>query len=236
MPVSFLCKELLPCGAVLSTFELAQALNRYGVDAYIVSAYNNPEYERFFQVEVKREPVGTTVAVSPRCEGEWAYVRTRDERWLQHESRKIVVSGYLRDWLGDGVIIGNGTHERFFNQHIDRDIDVLVTGNYEANKNMEATLERAKSIGGRVVWFGRSVVPSAGIETVENPGLLEIPRLYNRAKCFLTMSRNEGWGRPVAEAMACGVPDVINENGGNRDIEVVEWEQIAKQFISTLWP
>lgn len=180
---------------------------------------------------MKREPVGTTIAVSPRCGGEWAYVRTRDDRWKEHKSKKLVVSEYLRDWLGDGIIISNGTHERFYDQHIERDIDVLVTGNNEHVKNIDETLARAKRLGERVVWFGRSVVPTAGIETVENPGLLEIPRLYNRAKCFLTMSRNEGWGRPVAEAMACGVPKIINENGGNRDIEVIKWEIVANKFI-----
>lgn len=211
-------------------------MNRNGIEASIVSPFNNQEYERFFQVEVKREPVGVTIAVSPRCEGEWAYIRTQDDQWLHHPGKKIVVSKYLQDWLGDGVIISNGTHERFHNQNIERDIDVLVTGNYEQNKNIDATLERARQIGGRVVWFGRSVVPKTGIETIENPRLDEIPRLYNRAKCFLSMSHNEGWGRPVAEAIACGVPEIINENGGNREIAVVSWNEIANKLITTLWP
>jgi L-malate glycosyltransferase len=119
-----------------------------------------------------------------------------------------------------------------------KDIDVLFCGNWESNKNIEETVRMAKEIApdGKIVWFGRSTVPIDGVEVITNPSLDEIPILYNRAKCFLSMSKDEGWGRPVAEAMACGVPRIINENGGNREIEVVPWSNIANQLIKTLWP
>jgi hypothetical protein len=113
MVVSFVFKELITCGAVLSTFELVQALKILGVDARIVSDYNNKELENYFGITIEREPKGITVAVSPKCGGDWAYVRTRDERWKPHKSKKIVVSKYLQDWLGSGIIIPNGVHSRF---------------------------------------------------------------------------------------------------------------------------
>lgn len=236
MVVSFVFKELITCGAVLSTFELVQALKILGVDARIVSDYNNKELENYFGITIEREPKGITVAVSPKCGGDWAYVRTRDERWKPHKSKKIVVSKYLQDWLGSGIIIGNGTHERFYDMGLERDIDVLICGNYEWNKAIDETLNRAKGHGEKIVWFGRQTVPKAGVETVSSPSLEEIVRLYNRTKCFISASKNEGWGRPIAEAAACGVPRIINENGGNREIEVVPWSNIANQFIKTLWP
>src|SRR6266498_1438813 len=113
MQISFVLKGLVTCGAVLSTFELVQALRKLGHEAYIVSKHNNKELEEYFGVKVEREPKGITIAVSPKCEGEYSYVRTRDERWKMHKSKKIVVSKYLQDWLKDGIIIGNGTHSRF---------------------------------------------------------------------------------------------------------------------------
>ncbi|MFA6445734.1 MAG: glycosyltransferase [Candidatus Paceibacterota bacterium] len=237
---SFILREVINCGAVLSTFELCQALNRLGHTAVIVSDYNNPELEKYFSVNIIRAPIGITIAVSPKCEGDFAYVRTKDERWLNHKSKKIAVSQYIADWLKENgqesVVISNGTHERFYNMGIERDIDILLAGNYEDTKNIVATIERAKQIGAgkRIVWFGRHTVCGEEYENITNPSLDEIPRLYNRAKTFLSMSKDEGWGRPVAEAMACGVPNVVNLNGGNRDVGVVSWENIANKFIENI--
>lgn len=235
--VSFLLKELFCCGAVLSTFELVQALKREGVDARIVSDYNNKELEDYFSTQIERVPVGITIAVSPKCKGEWAYVRTRDERWKTHKSKKIVVSKYLQEWLGNGIIIGNGMHERFYDMGLERDIDCLIVGNYEENKNIEGTITRAKELvgeSGRIVWMGRVVQNIQGVDVIGSPRLDEIPTVYNRSKMFISMSKSEGWGRPVAEALACKVPKIINENGGNREIEVVPWSKIANQFIKTI--
>lgn len=240
MEISFLLKEVITCGAVLSTFELVEALRKSGISAKIVSDFNNEELEDYFNIQIEREATGTTIAVSPKCEAEWAYVRTRDDRWLTHKSKKIAVSDFIRNWLefhGQKVqaVIGNGTHERFYDMGLERDIDVLIVGNYEANKNIEETVNKAKQIGGRkIVWFGRSTQPMPEVQHLNSPYISEIPKIYNRAKVFISASKEEGWGRPVAEAMACGVPEVINENGGNKEIEVVSWESIAKSFTKQI--
>ena len=242
---SFLLVELITCGAVLSTFELVQSLKREGVDARIVSPHNNKELEEYFGIIVEREPKGITIAVSPKCEGDYSYVRTKDSRWLKHKSKKIAVSKYIADWLqesGENVILtlGNGTHERFYDMGLERDMDVLICGNYEENKNIEESIDYAKRLtggAGKIVWFGRytgGVDSYKGVEKIQSPDIKDIPSLYNRAKCFLSMSKSEGWGRPVAEAMACGVPKVVNLSGGNREIEVVPWSQIAKSFIKQI--
>ena len=141
----------------------------------------------------------------------------------------------MQEWLKDGIVISNGTHERFYNMGLERDIDCLISGNYEDNKNIEATIDKAKQIGGRtIVWFGRGTKSVPGVQNISSPDIKDIPKIYNRAKVFISASKEEGWGRPVAEAMACGVPKVINENGGNREIEVVPWSQIAKSFIKQI--
>lgn len=240
-PISFLFEELITCGAVLSTFELVEALRKIGREAYIVSPYRNQELEEYFKIVPVTEARGVTIAVSPKCQAEWAYVRTNDPRWLQHDSKKIAVSEYIKKGLDKKtrcvIVLGNGTHERFYNMGMVRDIDVLICGNDESNKNIEETIANARDIASiedpRIVWFGRSTSGKHNIETITAPNIRDIPVIYNRAKVFLSMSKDEGWGRPVAEAQACGC-EVINKNGGNRTIEIVSWGNIANQLSNIL--
>ena len=52
----------------------------------------------------------------------------------------------------------------------------------------------------------------------------EMPALYRSSDCFVTAARGEGWGMPILEAMACGLPaiatawsaqtDFLNEDNG----------------------
>jgi len=44
-----------------------------------------------------------------------------------------------------------------------------------------------------------------------------IPNLYKSFDCFVLPSRGEGFGLPLIEAMACGVPTVGSSWGGNTD-------------------
>jgi glycosyltransferase involved in cell wall biosynthesis len=45
----------------------------------------------------------------------------------------------------------------------------------------------------------------------------ELRAAYNRASVFFSSSRYEGWGLPMAEAMACGAAVVSTRNGGVED-------------------
>jgi glycosyltransferase involved in cell wall biosynthesis len=232
-PITFRFTEIITCGAVLSGFELCEAINRLGYKCYVESSHNNEELEKYFKIKPIRKPKGITITFTPKLTGDYAYIRTEDERWKSHKEKKIAVSEYIAKWIDCDIIIGNGTHQRFKDLKIERDIDILVEGNDEPNKNIGETIEVAKQIGNKIVWFGRNTRRIDGVQSISSPSIEKIPELYNRSKTLLKMSGSEGWGRPVAEAMACGC-NVINGSGGNRDIKIVKWKKIAKQLLHYL--
>jgi len=229
---NFLFTQLITCGAVLSAFELCEALREQGHDCNIVSQEPNKELEEYFKIKTLRKSEGINITFTPRLVGDYAYIRTKDGRWLNHKEPIIAVSKYIKNWIG-GTVIGNGTHKRFKNLNLKRDIDILIEGNHEPNKNIEETIKEAKKLGNSICWFGRKTTPVEGVTCITHPSIESIPQLYNRSKILLKMSKNEGWCRPIAEATACGCK-VINKNGGNKDIEIVSWDKIAKKLVDYL--
>ena len=232
-PINFLFDELITGGSVLSAFELCQAIREYR-ECNIVARFDNKELEEYFHIKrlgMSVRPKGIDVTFTHKLKGDYSYIRTDDERWLKRKDPVIAVSKFIQDKYG-GEVIGNGCHERFSDIGLDRDIDVLIEGNFEPNKNIEATIEEAKKHGKKIVWFGRHT-KDLGVEHYSNPSLKDIVILYNRSKKFLKMSLNEGFCRPIAEAKRCGC-EVINLNGGNREVEIVSWDSIAKELLAYL--
>lgn len=45
----------------------------------------------------------------------------------------------------------------------------------------------------------------------------EMPALYRSCDCFVTATRGEGWGMPILEAMACGLPVIATDWSAQRD-------------------
>jgi glycosyltransferase involved in cell wall biosynthesis len=103
---------------------------------------------------------------------------------------------------------------------------VLFIGNIQPRKNLERLLRAyARIEGGRIPhhlvlaggigWKNaglKALIEELGIsERVHFPGYIaaeDLPTLYNCADLFLFPSLYEGFGLPVLEAMACGVPVV----------------------------
>lgn len=45
----------------------------------------------------------------------------------------------------------------------------------------------------------------------------DMPTLYRSADCFVTATRGEGWGMPILEAMACGLPTIATNWSAQTD-------------------
>ncbi len=119
---------------------------------------------------------------------------------------------------------------------------ILYVGGYDRRKNVETLLRSFQSLvvtdpswpyqlvlGGRipmpipklVLDFG-SLVEQLGLrDRVRFTGYIEeedIPIVYNLAQVFVYPSVYEGFGLPVLEAMACGVPTIAGRESSIREV------------------
>jgi len=97
---------------------------------------------------------------------------------------------------------------------------VLGVGTLEPRKNLRALVEAWRLLG-----TGHRLVLAGGAGWGEQPGLhddgivlpgyvsaADLPGLYRGADVFVYPSLFEGFGIPVLEAMACGVPAVVSSH------------------------
>jgi alpha-1,3-rhamnosyl/mannosyltransferase len=88
---------------------------------------------------------------------------------------------------------------------------VLAVGTLEPRKNLAriaAAVDGELRVVGAPGWG--NVEPPANVVRVGEVGDEELARLYRGARCLVYASLYEGFGIPVAEALACGCPVVTS--------------------------
>ena len=102
---------------------------------------------------------------------------------------------------------------------------VLLVGSIENRKNPLAAADAARAVGRRLVVAGPERDPALAAELrrrgADVRGFVphdELVRLYREAAALVFPTRYEGFGLPVAEAMACGTPVVATPDPAVREV------------------
>ena len=100
---------------------------------------------------------------------------------------------------------------------------LLAVGTLEPRKNLPRAIEAARLAGLelRVVGargWGDVEVAGAGVRWLGRVRDEELAALYRGARCLVYPSLYEGFGIPVAEAMACGAPVVTSRDSAMADV------------------
>jgi glycosyltransferase involved in cell wall biosynthesis len=97
---------------------------------------------------------------------------------------------------------------------------VLAVGTLEPRKNLHRTIAAAKRIGVelRVVGEPGWGPVDAGVAWQGRVDDEELARLYRGARCLVYPSHYEGFGIPVAEALACGTPVVTSRSSAMEEV------------------
>lgn len=140
----------------------------------------------------------------------------------------VAVSEFTRDELVDllGVpadrirVVRNGVEPVFSPAGLRAEGDyVLAVGTLEPRKNLARVVEAARLAG-----VALRVVGAIGWGGVDVPGWVgrvpdeELACLYRGARCVVYASLYEGFGLPVLEAMASGVPVVTSRGGATEEV------------------
>jgi glycosyltransferase involved in cell wall biosynthesis len=103
-------------------------------------------------------------------------------------------------------------------------IGALLSPNKGEDEILAAlALVRADVPGLTAAFYGTAAAPAdlphwAGYTRL--PDRAALRRLYNSCAIFVQASREEGWGLPANEAMACGCALVTYDNGGSREYAI----------------
>jgi len=116
---------------------------------------------------------------------------------------------------------------RAFNQTFRREEPVVLICkyiNYDGEVNVEEQIRKMDldPNGGNIIFSLNQNVP-----------YYQLPQLYRSSDCFVMPTRGEGWGMPILEAMACGIP-VIATYWSAQQTFMTDWNSYPLQVAGLM--
>lgn len=236
-------KAAAPHYSIREVFVVGRAAARAGVDLLHAPHYVTPAGDiplvttihDLIHLEVRhRNPLGPL------------YARTMLGRAVRNSRRLITVSQAVRDQIagrwprssGKIEVIPNGVADPFFApRHPDDEASIarlglradgyfLWVGNDKPHKNLDGLLEAWRRIRDELPHAVLAIVGSkparaSGEERVREIGFVDEPTLARLQGCAIALvqpSFHEGFGLPVAEAMASGTPVIVADIPALREV------------------
>lgn len=168
--------------------------------------------------------------------GRWArHVRARKDAELEHADHILVLSELARDsYVAAGLpaaritVVPLGYDPAVFRApvaaSVSRPMRFVFVGNSSYTKGLDVLLDAAALLRAEGVPFRLAVigdVEAAAPPGVEMRGKLAqhaIAREFSRSDCLVLPSRCDGFGMVVAEALGSGLPAIVSEQVGARDL------------------
>ena len=122
-------------------------------------------------------------------------------KWEYRKGWDVLLAAYLREFTPD--------------ENVALYLKTYLYGVPDAQaRDVNAITERLHRYAEKVLKLDRRALPKVFILPEERPAH-EMPGLYKAMDCFVLPTRGEGWGLPLQEAMAMGLPTIGTKWGGN---------------------
>jgi glycosyltransferase involved in cell wall biosynthesis len=173
-----------------------------------------------------------------------SYSRHAVPRVLRAATRLIAVSEFTRRELIELLdipaerirVVPNAVEELFTPEGPRAEGDyVLAVGTLEPRKNLAriaAAVEGELRVVGARGWGG--VEPPANVVWLGEVDDAELARLYRGARCLVYASLYEGFGIPVAEALACGCPVVTSAGSPMAELAGAEATYVDPREVASI--
>lgn len=212
--------------------------------------------------------IGYTVFEYTRLPNDWRNLMPQmDEMWTTSSWGKqiLIENGLSENCIG---VIPEGVDPSVYypNRKIENAevFTFLSIGKWESRKG-QAELVRAiselfsdkKDVLWIVLWNNPFIKNFSVEEEIRKLGITRLPplkilkplptsehiaQLYNLADCFVLPTRGEGWGLPIMEAMACGLPVIttrysaLTDYANDENAYLIDVEELVEVYDPVFFP